>query len=289
LVRQAVALINGLLFDDFVDYWRWIEFEPHQQHRRNTVKLAANIANVRWAAISALALSMALVTGCHKPPPTYSAPADAGMASNGPTATITADPQSINVGQSVVLNWRTTNATSASIDGIGAVNLNGTQTVSPTQSVIFHLVAKGAGGTTAEASAKVTVLVPEAPAPPVGSTDLTDEAIFKANVQDIFFDYDSYEVRADAQASISKAAAFLNAHPTAKVVIGGYCDDRGSAEYNLALGENRANAAKNALVAAGVAADRLRVISYGKEKQFCSEETDACWQQNRRAQFLLDR
>ena len=74
-----------------------------------------------------------------------------------------------------------------------------------------------------------------------------------------------------------------------KVVIGGYCDDRGSAEYNLALGENRANSARTALVSAGVAANRLRVISYGKEKQFCTEETESCWQQNRRAQFSLDR
>jgi peptidoglycan-associated lipoprotein len=123
---------------------------------------------------------------------------------------------------------------------------------------------------------------------PNGS-DLTDDRVFYANVADVFFDYDSYEVRPDGKSAIDKTAAFLNAHPTVKVVIGGYCDDRGSAEYNLALGENRANAAKNALVSAGVAASRLRVISYGKEKQFCSEETDACWQQNRRAQFTPDK
>ncbi len=118
---------------------------------------------------------------------------------------------------------------------------------------------------------------------------MTDEALFHQNVQDIFFDYDSADIRPDAATSIAQAAAFLTAHPSAKVLIGGYCDDRGSAEYNLALGETRANAAKSALVAAGVDASRLRVISYGKEKQFCTDETDACWQQNRRAQFSLDR
>ena len=94
---------------------------------------------------------------------------------------------------------------------------------------------------------------------------------------------------APADTSISAAATYLNAHPTIKVLIGGYCDDRGSAEYNITLGENRANAAKTALVDAGVAANRIRVVSYGKEKQFCTEETESCWQQNRRAQFSIDR
>ena len=78
-------------------------------------------------------------------------------------------------------------------------------------------------------------------------------------------------------------ANFLNQHPELKVVIGGYCDERGSTEYNLALGENRANAAKQALVTAGISPDRLRTVSYGKEKQFCTDHTEACWQQNRRA------
>jgi peptidoglycan-associated lipoprotein len=74
-----------------------------------------------------------------------------------------------------------------------------------------------------------------------------------------------------------------------KVLIGGYCDERGSNEYNLALGQNRADAAKNALITAGVAASRIRVISYGKEKPFCSASTEDCWQQNRRAGFTMDK
>jgi peptidoglycan-associated lipoprotein len=115
------------------------------------------------------------------------------------------------------------------------------------------------------------------------------EAAFHQNVQDAFFDYDSYDLRPDAAASTAQAASYLAAHPAIKIVIGGYCDDRGSAEYNLALGENRANAARTALLSAGVAASRMRVISYGKEKQFCTEENESCWQQNRRAQFSLDR
>ena len=119
--------------------------------------------------------------------------------------------------------------------------------------------------------------------------DMSAEEEFKANVQDIFFDYDTYDIRSDAQATLSHDASYLVSHPDVKIVIGGYCDERGSNEYNLALGQNRADAAKNALVAAGVAASRIRVISYGKEKPFCSESTEECWQQNRRAGFTIDR
>jgi peptidoglycan-associated lipoprotein len=246
----------------------------------------------RTLVMAAAFVALGVVTGCHKkasgidPNALGPAPAASGPA---PTATITADPVAIDLGQSVVLNWRSGNATSVTIDGIGEVNLNGTQTVSPSSSTNFHLTAKGDGGST-EASVRVTVRVPVAPTAPSATTaDMGSEAAFHQNVQDVFFDYDSFELRPDAAAATAQAAAYLASHPAIKVVIGGYCDDRGSAEYNLALGENRANSARTALVTAGVPASRLRVISYGKEKQFCTEETESCWQQNRRAQFSLDR
>jgi len=239
----------------------------------------------------ATVVALSTVTGCHKKAsgvdPNALGPAPAATAA-APTATITADPAAIDLGQSVVLNWRSQNATAVSIDGIGDVNLNGTQTVSPSNSTNFHLVAKGDGGV-AEANVRVTVRVPVAPTAPAAAADMGSEAAFHQNVQDIFFDYDSYELRPDASTSVTQAASYLAAHPAVKVIIGGYCDDRGSAEYNLALGENRANSARAALVAAGVSSNRLRVISYGKEKQFCTDETESCWQQNRRAQFSLDR
>jgi len=243
-----------------------------------------------------LALAMAAVSGCHKATaplaPASTAPAETAPAPV-PTATLTADPLAIDLGQSVVLNWRTTNATSASIDGIGPVNVNGTQTVSPSTSTNFHLVAKGDGGST-EANVRVTVNVPVAPTVPVEAAGaesgaMGSEEVFHQNVADIFFDYDSFALRPEGEAAATKAASYLVSHPDIKIVIGGYCDDRGSAEYNLALGENRANAAKTALVGAGVAAGRIRVVSYGKEKQFCTDDTEECWQQNRRAQFSLDR
>ena len=247
-------------------------------------------------AVLLLAFALAAVAGCHKNS-TAPNPASLGpttpSAAPAPTATLTADPLAIDLGQSVVLNWRTTDANAVSIDGIGKVNPNGTQTVSPSTAPNFPLVATGDGGTV-EANVRVTVRVAVAPTVPAdtgnqNAADMGSEDAFHQNVQDIFFDYDSYELRPDGQTAATKAASYLVSHPGIRIVIGGYCDDRGSAEYNLALGENRANSAKTALVTAGVAASRIRVVSYGKEKQFCTDETEACWQQNRRAQFSLDR
>ena len=238
----------------------------------------------------AVAAALGSATGCHKKDKAVN-PASLGpmpAPAAAPTATLTADPTAIDLGQSVVLNWRTQNATTVSIDGIGEVPANGTQTVSPSNSTNFHLVAKGDGGST-EANVRVTVRVPQAPSVPSDTGDMGSEAAFHQNVKDIFFDYDSYDLRPDAQASAQTAASYLNAHSGIKLVIGGYCDERGSAEYNLALGENRANAARTALINAGVPANRLRVISFGKEKQFCTESNEECWQQNRRAQFSIDR
>jgi peptidoglycan-associated lipoprotein len=232
-------------------------------------------------------IALFAVAGCKKknpppPPPPETAPA----AAPAPTAQITATPEQISAGDQVVLSWRTTDATSVSIDGIGDVPTAGVKTVTPTTSTTYHLVAKGEGGT-ADASAHVTVASP--PAVSVPTNTMSAEEEFNANVQPIFFDYDSYDIRSDAQATLSKDAAYLNSHPDIRIVIGGYCDERGSDEYNLALGENRANAGKTALVNAGIAASRIRVISYGKERPFCTESTEECWQQNRRDGFTMDR
>jgi len=234
-----------------------------------------------------LLVALVAVAGCKKKPkplpPAETAPPAAAPA---PTAQLTATPSSISAGDQVTLSWKTTDATSVSIDGVGDVPTAGVKTVTPTTSTSYHLVARGDGGT-ADATARVTVNAP--PAVQVPSNTMSAEEEFKANVHDIFFDYDTADVRGDAQSTLSQDAAYFNSHPNVKVVIGGYCDERGSNEYNLALGQSRAEAARNALVNAGVAANRIRVISYGKEKPFCSESTEECWQQNRRAGFTMDR
>ena len=234
-----------------------------------------------------LIAALLFVAGCKKKEkPLPPAAAEPPPAAPAPTAQITATPTQVSAGDQVVLNWRTTDATSVSIDGLGDVPTTGVKTVTPTASTTYHLVARGEGGT-ADATAHVTVASP--PAVSVPSNTMSIEEEFRSHVQDIFFDYDSYDVRTDAQSTLSRDASWLASNPSIKVVIGGYCDERGSNEYNLALGENRANAAKQALVTAGVAANRIRVISYGKEKPFCSESTEECWQQNRRAGFTMDR
>lgn len=243
-------------------------------------------------AAALLCLGVLSLAGCHKKQAVITAPPPPTQAGPAPTATLNAEPTVIDLGQSVVLNWRTTYATSVSIDGIGDVAVNGTQTVSPSSSTNFHLVAKGDGGTT-DANVRVTVRVPTVPTTSAAGAnsgdDMGSEAAFHAAVQDVFFGYDSYDISPDAANNVAGAARYLTSHPAIKVLIGGYCDDRGSAEYNITLGENRANAAKDALTSAGVAPGRIRVVSYGKERQFCTEENESCWQKNRRAQFMIDR
>jgi peptidoglycan-associated lipoprotein len=234
----------------------------------------------------ALLSALIAVSGCHKKQPAPAPPETAPPASAAaPTAQLTATPTVISAGDQVQLSWHTTDAGSVSIDGIGDVPTTGVKTVTPTESTTYHLVARGEGGT-ADASARVTVNAP--PAVEVPTSSMSAEEEFKANVQDIFFDYDTYDIRSDAQATLAKDASYLASHTNVKIVIGGYCDERGSDEYNLALGQNRADAAKNALVTAGVAADRIRVVSYGKEKPFCTESNEQCWQLNRRAGFSMD-
>jgi len=121
------------------------------------------------------------------------------------------------------------------------------------------------------------------PPPPPVVQGPGDEELFAQNVKDAFFDYDKYDIRADAQQALQADAQFLAQHPNIRFTIEGHCDERGSTEYNLGLGDNRANAARNALVQAGVSADRIKTISYGKEKPFCTQSNEQCWQQNRRA------
>lgn len=226
--------------------------------------------------------ALLLVAGCQKktataPPPPPPPPAQ-------PTASISVNPDSIQPGQATQLTWRTENANDVSIDGIGKVDANGSQSVSPASSTTYHLVAKGPGGAQ-EATARVTVTSPA----PVQTVTPSDEQLFATNVQDVFFDYDSFELRPDARQQLASDAKFLVDHPNIRFTVEGHCDERGSTEYNLALGDSRANTTKEALIRAGVGADRIHSISYGKEKPVCTESTEACWQQNRRAHFVLQK
>ena len=237
-----------------------------------------------FALVAAMGAVM-MLGACHKktaPPPPPPPPPPPS-----PTASLSVNPNTIQAGQSATLSWQTTNAADVSIDGIGAVQPNGTQQVSPTDSTTYHLVAKGSGGSQ-EATARITVTqAPPPPPPPTPSA--TDEDLFSQNIKDVYFDYDKSDVRGDQQGSLQADAQFLSQHSNINIVIEGHCDSRGSTEYNLALGDQRASSVKNALVAAGISASRIKTISYGKEKPFCSEENEACWQQNRRGHFVYQK
>ena len=240
-------------------------------------------SRIKWIAIVAALAVLMVLAGCKKqpppPPPTTPPPPQ-------PTASLTANPNSIQQGESTTLTWQTTNATDVTLEGIGAVQANGSQQVTPTQSTTYRLIAKGAGGTQ-EATARVTVAQP--PPPPPMTTTLSDEQLFNQNVKDAFFDYDKSDIRPDAQQALMADAAFLQQHPNIRFTVEGHCDERGSTEYNLGLGDRRATAVKSFLVQQGVSADRIRTISYGKEKPFCTEHTEDCWQQNRRGHFVYQR
>jgi peptidoglycan-associated lipoprotein len=239
----------------------------------------------RWSALVFTLATIVFLGACHKrvapppPPPPFS---------TAPTASLSANPNTINQGQSTTLTWQTTNATDVSIDGIGPVDPSGSRQVTPADSTTYHLIAKGAGGTQ-DATARVTVNPASAPPPPPPPANLTEEELFAQNVKDIFFDYDKYDIRADQQGSLQGDAQFLQQHPTIHITVEGHCDERGSTEYNLALGSNRADTVKNALIQAGVAGDRIKTFSYGKEKPFCTESNESCWQQNRRGHFVYEK
>ena len=121
------------------------------------------------------------------------------------------------------------------------------------------------------------------PAPPEPPTPPPQE---KAELQPAFFDFDSYTLRDDARAALDKDARVLRENAQVAVTIEGHCDERGTVEYNQALGEKRAQAARDYVVAAGIAASRIQVISYGKERPFDSGHDESAWAKNRRAHFV---
>lgn len=105
--------------------------------------------------------------------------------------------------------------------------------------------------------------------------------------EDIYFDFDKYDIRPEGKPVLSGIASWLMKNPDARLSIEGHCDERGTNEYNLALGDRRAKAARDFLTALGVAAKRIEIVSYGEEKPQCTEQTEECWAKNRRAHFVV--
>jgi peptidoglycan-associated lipoprotein len=200
-----------------------------------------NQRKLKWVTLVVALTAVLMLSACKKkvvpapPPPPPAAP----------TASLNASPETVQKGQSTTLTWQTANATDVSIDGIGAVQASGSRQATPADSTTYTLMAKGPGGTQT-ASARVTVAMPPPPPPPPPQPGPTEKELFSQNVKDVYFDYDKAAIRADQQNSLQVDARFLAQHPSIKFTISGHCDERGSIEYNLALGENRASSAKQA-------------------------------------------
>jgi peptidoglycan-associated lipoprotein len=114
-----------------------------------------------------------------------------------------------------------------------------------------------------------------------------DQLNKEGHLADVFFDLDRSSIREDGRASLTANANWLKRWTNMRISIEGHCDERGTAEYNLGLGERRANAVKAYLVELGVPGDRVTVVSKGKEAPFCTDKGEACWQQNRRGHFII--
>ncbi len=226
--------------------------------------------------------------GCNKKvsstPPAQTAPV---APSTQPTVTMSASPTTVNPGATVTLSWTSTDATDLSIDpGIGKVAPQGSTPVTPTESTTFTITATGPGGS-ATANARVTVTGGRATVAPTASTPAGISELFEQNVRDAFYDFNKADIRPDAREALTKDAEFLRSYPSVHVTLEGHCDERGSTEYNLGLGARRAQAAKNYLVSLGITPDRMETVSEGKEQPICTESTEECWQQNRRAHFVM--
>jgi len=246
------------------------------------------------AVIALLLAGIAITgTGCAKkasaPPPAATPPtppAEVPATPPAPTISVTATPAAIERGQSSTISWRTTNASEVTIDGgIGTVEATGARTVAPSASTTFRARATGPGGT-ANAEVRITVTAPADVVPPV-TRKLTDAEWFPTTVKDAFFNYDEYDIRLDAREALTGNSQALSERGSIPILIEGHCDERGSEKYNLALGEKRAAAARDFLVARGIDPARIETVSYGEERPFAQGHDEASWQLNRRAHFVM--
>lgn len=241
---------------------------------------------------SVSALMLVLAAGCkHKvpPPPPPPAPAPAPPPASKPVINyFTAEPSTISSGQPSSLRWSVNDATSVQIESIGSVSPNGRRAVYPTATTTYHLTATGAGGT-AEGDATVTVSTPPAPAPAPAAPSMTAAEMLAKQVQDIHFDYDKSDIRPEDQSILQANATALKTifsmDASFVVTIEGHADERGSAEYNIGLGDRRAAAVRDALVTMGLATDKMKTVSYGKERPVCTDASEDCYARNRRAHF----
>lgn len=215
----------------------------------------------------------------------------AGGAS--PTITLTANPTAISKGEQAKLRWTSQNADRVEIPGLGSFGASGERDIAPFESTTYTAVAKGSGGE-ASASARVTVTEPSGPSQPTGNGSAAAER-FKQNVKSIFFEFDKSDLQPVAIQTLQSNARFLLVNENRSIVfrVEGNCDPRGSEEYNLALGDRRANTAKTYLISQGIDPARMDVLSNGKRNARGSSEgspnNPPSWANDRRDDFVFVR
>jgi peptidoglycan-associated lipoprotein len=256
-----------------------------------------NLLRFKAFGLVVIVASAMVASACkHNPPPapapTATAPTTpASPPTPSPTITLRAQPATIERGGSTTLQWEASNASTVTITPeLGNVPAMGNRSVSPTSSVTYQATATGPGGSASDI-ARVTVNVPAAPPadnPPTRRPDVTSGTLFDQNVHDVYFDYDKADIKPDMVSVLQSNATWLKGNSNVRFTIEGHCDDRGSEEYNLGLGDRRANAVKEYLVSQGVAANRINTVSYGEERPVCRDETEECYAKNRRAHFMLN-
>lgn len=188
-----------------------------------------------------------------------------------PTISFTANPASIEKGKCSTLSWTTTETTSVSIDeGVGTVAPSGNRDVCPESTTAYTLTAIGPGGE-ATSSAMVNVTTPPPPMP---------------EFNNIYFDFDKSFIRDDAKPELEKVAEYMKSNRDARILIEGHCDERGTDEYNFALGDRRAQSAKNYLINLGIDGSRIKTISYGEERPADPGHDEEAWAKNRRDVFV---
>ena len=239
-----------------------------------------------------------IAAGCSKklavepaPTPATTQQAKAAAPEKPVISLFAASPGSIDKGGQTTLRWVVEHADNVRIaPALGAVQESGSRAVFPATDTVYTLTAAGPGGS-ANATASVSILVHSASKMPDQATRNRIQDLLN-RIQDAYFDYNQHDIRPDAQAALVADAKtlgeILQQYPDYKLTVQGYCDERGSEEYNLALGDKRATQAKEYLASLGVPGAQLQTISYGKEKQLCSEHDEECWQQNRRAHITQE-
>lgn len=235
--------------------------------------------------------ALILFSSCHKqvtqtPPPAAAAP----TPTEKPTVNyFDVEPAVVTKGQHSSLRWSIDNATSVEIaPDIGPVKANDQRVISPAQTTKYTLKANNVAGA-AQASVTVTVNKP-ATTPPESGEGKSDVIVVNHRLIDVHFDYNKGDLNDQERSTLEDDARilknFFESNSGARVTIEGHCDDRGSDEYNFALGDRRASTVKDALVKLGLTAEKLETVSYGKERPLCFSPTEECYARNRRAHFV---